>query len=97
MNTLKDQLTVLGYQQTPQKKKKLSIGHWKKEVRERLAKADDMPRELRIIIKETHEHFKTEKGFRKFLRPLYQLWDTLENDGNPVSSRDRKRLIKKLW
>ena len=101
MNTLKNQLANLGFQQTPQKEKKLSVGHWKKEVREKLLKTDNIQRELRIIIKKTHDHFKAEEGsgkwFRKFLRPLYKLRDKLEDDGNPVSVRDRKKLIKKLW
>ena len=69
----------------------MSIAQWKNKARKMLI-AEPTLQTLRQIIKETHDLFKETKNFRRFLYPLYNLRDKLEE----IPKERRKQLIKKL-
>jgi hypothetical protein len=97
--TLREQLEKLGFQATPEKEKKLDRGVWKSIAKDRILKAEDVASELRAVINEAHNLFKAAEGsgdwFRRFLHPLYQLRDEIEN--REFSATEMRKKIKKLW
>jgi len=69
----------------------MSMAQWKNTARKKLIDEPTL-QTLRQVIKETHNLFKETKNFRRFLYPLYQLRDELEE----IPREKRRQLIKKL-
>ena len=100
MNNLREQLVKLGFQETPQKKKKIDHGAWKNEAKKRLLAAEDPLKEVMKLITEAHDLFKAQPGsgawFRGFLRPLYDIKEYLDNHFE-ISRDELRRKIHGMW
>ena len=98
--SLKDQLLAKGFEETPQKERKMDRSEFKTVARKRLKNTDDMLREVYALLREINKLKGipgSSKWFAGFRRSLRLLKEQLEENGNPESNSEQKKLIKNLW